>query len=137
MTRSWQFLLDTNVLSEVVRRPRGLVAQKIAEVGEETVCTSIIVSSELRFGAMKSGSAKLIHQVEAVLSALNVLPLSPPADRHYADLRYVLEKAGTPIGPNDMLIAAHAKSMRLTIVTANVEEFQRVPKLRVVNWLDG
>ncbi|MFO8031266.1 MAG: type II toxin-antitoxin system VapC family toxin [Desulfohalobiaceae bacterium] len=133
----WQFLLDTNVLSEVVRRPGGLVAQKISEVGEDTVCTSIVVSSELRFRAIKSGSAKLIHQVEAVLSALNVLPLSPPADRHYADLRHVLEKAGTPIGPNDMLIAAHAKSLGLTIVTANIEEFQRVPKLRVVNWLNG
>ncbi|MGM0424349.1 MAG: type II toxin-antitoxin system VapC family toxin [Thermodesulfobacteriota bacterium] len=133
----WQFLLDTNVLSEVVRRPGGLVAQKISEVGEDTVCTSIVVSSELRFRAIKSGSAKLIHQVEAVLSALNVLPFSPPADRHYADLRHVLEKAGTPIGPNDMLIAAHAKSLGLTIVTANIEEFQRVPKLRVVNWLNG
>ena len=131
------FVLDTNVLSELVRHPHGLVAQKISEVGEETVCTSIIVGSELRFGAIKSGSQKLIHQVEAVLSALNVLPLSPPADRHYADLRHILEKSGTPIGPNDMLIAAHAKSMRLTIVTANVEEFQRVPKLRVINWLDG
>ena len=137
MTGPWQFLLDTKVLSELVRHPHGLVAQKISEVGEETVCTSIIVGSELRFGAIKSGSQKLIHQVEAVLSALNVLPLSPPADRHYTDLRHILEKSGTPIGPNDMLIAAHAKSMRLTIVTANVEEFQRVPKLRVVNWLNG
>lgn len=133
----WQYLLDTNVLSELVRRPRGTVAQKIAEVGEETVCTSIMVSSELRFGAMKSRSAKLRHQVEAVLSALNVLPLSPPADCHYAELRHVLETAGTPIGPNDMLIAAQARSLDLSLVTANVDEFQRVPKLRVVNWLHG
>ncbi len=132
----WQFLLDTNVLSEVVRRPRGLVAQKISEVGEETVCTSIIVSSELRFGATKSGSAKLIYQVKAVLAALDVLPLSPPADRHYADLCHVLEKAGTPIGPNDMLIAAHAKSLGVTLVTSNVDEFQRVPKLKVIDWLN-
>ena len=133
----WQYLLDTNVLSHVVRRPRGLVAQKISEVGEETVCTSIIVSSELRFGDLKSRSAKLRHQVEAVLSVLDILPLSPPADRHYADLRHALETAGTPIGPNDMLIAAQARSLDLSLVTANIDELQRVPKLRVVNWLNG
>ena len=70
-----QYLLDTNSLSELVRNPHGRLKDKIAQVGEETVCTSIIVSSELRFGAVKKGSEKLLFQLEAVLSTLEICPL--------------------------------------------------------------
>ena len=128
------YLLDTNILSDLVRQPQGAIARKIVECGEETVCTSIVVSCELRFGAQKSGSQKLQNQVETILAAIEILPLEVPVDQHYADIRYILEQAGNPIGPNDMLIAAHARSLKLTLVTANVNEFQRVPNLKVVNW---
>ena len=128
------YLLDTNILSDLVRRPQGDIARKIREVGEESVCTSIVVSCELRFGAGKSESKKLQYQVEAVLSALDILPLDAPTDHHYADIRQYLEKEGQTIGPNDMLLAAHTRSLKLTLVTANMKEFQRVPRLRVVNW---
>jgi len=132
-----QFLLDTNVISELVRRPRGSVARKISQVGEEAVCTSIVVSCELRFGVQKSRSAKLGEHVETILSAIKIIALDTPVDGHYADIRLHLEKEGQPIGPNDMLIAAHARSLNLTVVTANLKEFQRVPGLEVVNWLKG
>jgi len=122
------------VLSELVRRPQGNVAKRIVAVGEEAVCTSIIVSAELRFGAAKSGSTLLRQRVEAILSAVEVLPLEAPSDRHYASLRKHLARRGTPIGPNDLLIAAHAKSLGLTVVTANEDEFRRVPGLAVENW---
>ncbi|MFW5910795.1 MAG: type II toxin-antitoxin system VapC family toxin [Thiohalospira sp.] len=131
-----RYLLDTNVLSGLVRRPHGEVANRIAEVGGEAVCTSLVVAGELRFGAAKSGSEKLRAQVEAILGALEVLPLDPPVDQAYADIRHALECAGQPIDPNALWIAAHARSLDLTLVTGNLAEFQRVPRLAVENWLD-
>ena len=131
-----RYLLDTNILSDLVRRPQGGVAAHIARVGELRVCTSIIVASELRFGAAKRNSPRLAAQVNAILAAMAVLPFDLPADRAYAALRFHLEEAGTPIGPNDMLIAAHALAIKATVVTANNREFARVPGLAVENWLD-
>jgi tRNA(fMet)-specific endonuclease VapC len=131
-----RYLLDTNILSDLIRSPRGQVAARIAQVQEDNVCTSLIVASELRFGAAKRGSERLSRQLEVVLAVIDVLPLQTPSDRHYADLRLTLERAGTPIGPNDMLIAAHALSLGATLVTANLREFRRVPGLSVVNWLE-
>lgn len=133
---SLRYLLDTNVLSDLVRHPQGVVARRIAMVGEEQVCTSIIVAGELRFGAQKRGSARLSHQVEAILRVLDTLPLELPADLHYAQLRWQLEKQGTPVGPNDLFIAAQALAMNLTVVTANVREFGRIQDLCVENWLE-
>jgi tRNA(fMet)-specific endonuclease VapC len=131
-----RYLLDTNILSDLIRKPQGVIANRIAAAGEDAVCTSIVVAAELRFGAVKSGSRKLADRVDLILSALDVLPLEPPADRHYAQIRQLLTRQGTPIGPNDLLIAAHARALKLTAVTANTEEFSRVPELRVENWLD-
>jgi len=130
-----RYLLDTNILSELVRNPQGIVATRIAAVGEETVCTSIIVAAELRYGAIKSGSLKLTQQVDLVLSAMEVLPLKQPVDCHYGNLRHQLTSQGTPIGPNDLLIAAHALSSELTVVTANTKEFSRISQLKIENWL--
>ncbi len=136
MTRRPTYLLDTNILSDLIRRPRGRIAQCIAEVGEGSVCTSIVVAAELRYGAEKSGSERLAERVGLILSALEIVPLEPPADRHYATLRHHLARQGLPIGPNDLLIAAHALTHDLILVTANTGEFNRVPGLRVENWLD-
>ena len=130
-----RYLLDTSIVSDLLRRPQGPATRKIEQVGEDAVCTSIVVSAELRFGAAKRGSRRLHEHLEAVLAALPVLPLESPADRHYAELRDHLRRLGTPIGPNDMLIAAHALAQDLTVVTANVAELCRVPQLRVENWL--
>ena len=129
------YLLDTNILSDLVRHPQGVVAQKIAVVGEHDICTSIIVAAELRFGAEKRNSARLKNQVETILAAMLVVPFDVPADLEYAHLRQLLETSGKPIGPNDFLIAAQAKANEHILVTANVSEFSRVPGLRVENWL--
>lgn len=128
-------MLDTNILSDLVRNPQGLIAQGISEAGENNICTSIIVASELRFGANKRGSRKLATQLSVILSAIEILPLEEPADHRYGELRAALEKQGTTIGPNDMLIAAHALMLDCVVVTANEREFSRVPKLKVENWL--
>jgi tRNA(fMet)-specific endonuclease VapC len=129
------FLLDTNIVSDLVRNPRGVVAARIAEVGEHHVCTSIIVAAELRYGAAKRASAKLSAQLEAVLGVLAVLAFEAPADAIYGELRTSLERNGTPIGANDMLIAAQALALRHAIVTDNAAEFSRVENLAVENWL--
>src|SRR5208282_5972424 len=103
-----RYLLDTNIVSDLVRNPQGRVADHIRKVGEVQVCTSIIVAAELRYGAAKKGSPRLTAQLEAVLAALDVLPFETPADTAYGALRTRLEQAGTPIGGNDLLIAAQA-----------------------------
>jgi len=135
LTKALCYLLDTNILSDLVRHPQGPVASHITRVGEETVCTSIIVAAELRFGAVKSGSSKLADRVDLILSAIEILPLETSADREYGKLRQHLARKGTPIGPNDMLIAAHALDSGLIVITANLREFTRVPGLKVENWL--
>ncbi len=130
-----RFLLDTNILSDLVRHPRGRIAQRIGEVGEAAVCTSIIVAAEMRFGAAKKNSPRLSSQVEAILAAMEVLPLDAPADSAYAQVRWALEQSGQLIGPNDMLIAAQALACECVLVTANLAEFSRVEGLRLENWL--
>lgn len=132
MTR---FLLDTNIISDLVRNPRGRSASRVAAVGEQTVCTSIIVAAELRYGVVKKGSERLATQLERILTALDILPFDAPADAAYAELRVHLEAAGTPIGGNDMLIAAHAIATDCAVITDNEREFGRVAGLRVENWL--
>jgi len=130
-----RYLLDTNTVSDLVRNPQGVIADRIAEVGAAQVCTSIIVAAELRFGAIKRGSQRLLTQLETVLQPLDVLALEMPADRFYGELRTSLEQRGLPIGSNDMLIAAHALMLGCTLVTENEREFSRVRGLEIENWL--
>lgn len=130
-----RYLLDTNIVSDLVRFPGGRVASQIAEVGAETVATSIIVACELRFGAAKSTSARIAQRVEGALTRLPVLPFEAEMDRHYATLRCDLERRGVPIGALDMLIAAHALALEAVLVTDNVGEFERIDGIRVENWL--
>ena len=132
MTR---YLLDTNIISDLIRNPQGKAAKRIAKVGETSICTSIIVAAELRYGCTKSGSPRLSKAVEDLLGEISVLPFEVPADVEYGTLRVALEAAGTPIGSNDLLIAAHARATGATVVTANTQEFKRVPGLTVENWL--
>jgi tRNA(fMet)-specific endonuclease VapC len=129
------YLLDTNMLSHLVRQPQGVVADHIADVGEANVLTSVIVACELRYGAAKRGSKRLTRQVEAVLSALTIKPLESDVERVYASIRVALDRKRTPIGAHDMLIAAHARAIDAVCVTDNVAEFKRVPALKVENWL--
>jgi tRNA(fMet)-specific endonuclease VapC len=130
-----RFLLDTNIVSDLVRHPRGKIADRISEVGEDDVCTSIVVAAELRYGAAKRNSSRLTAQLEAVLGALEVIALEAPADAMYGLIRANLERTGQPIGANDLLIAAHVLALDLTVVTDNEREFSRVDDLRVENWL--
>jgi tRNA(fMet)-specific endonuclease VapC len=130
-----RYLLDTNIVSDLVRNPQGNVARRIAKVGESQVCTSIIVAAELRYGAEKRGAVSLTARLEAVLERLEVVSFEVPADATYALSRTRLEKSGQPIGANDLLIAAHALCLGCVIVTDNEREFARVAGLKLENWL--
>jgi tRNA(fMet)-specific endonuclease VapC len=130
-----RYLLDTNTVSDLIRNPQGRVATFIKKVGEERVCTSIIVAAELRYGATKKASARLTNQLEAVLGVLEVVPFEAPADATYGLVRTRLEQAGRPIGGNDLLLAAQAITLGYTLVTDNEREFARIEGLSRENWL--
>ena len=130
-----RYLLDTNIVSGLVRNPQGRVSEHIRRVGEAQVCTSIIVAAELRYGATKKGSLRLMKQLEAVLGALDVLPFEAPADAAYGLIRTLLEGAGRPIGGNDLLIAAQTIMLGYTVVSDNEREFARIDGLPHENWL--
>ena len=129
-----RYLLDTNVVSDLVRDPLGPATERIRAVGEESICTSIVVAGELRYGAAKRGSARLLVQLEAVLEVMQVLAIEPPMDEVYGRVRTRLERSGTPIGANDLWIAAQALSLDCTLVTDNQREFFRVDGLQLENW---
>lgn len=130
-----RYLLDTNIVSDLIRNPEGRITDHIRKLGEAQICTSIIVAAELRYGAAKRGSPRLTAQLEAVLAVLDVLPFEAPADTAYGLLRTRLEQAGLPIGGNDLLIAAQAMTLGYTIVTDNEREFARIDGLPCENWL--
>lgn len=130
-----RYLLDTNIVSNLIHEPQGRVARRIADVGEAQVCTSIIVAAELRYGAAKKASPPLTARVLSILGAFDTLPFDAPADEAYGRIRTQLELAGTPIGGDDMLIAAQAVALGYTVVTDNESEFGRVPGLSIDNWL--
>lgn len=133
---SYLYLLDTNILSDLIKHPTGKIFSKIQEVQEENICTSIIVACELKFGAAKKNSPRLIERVNLILDWIPVLPLTSTVETEYANTRTYLERKGTPIGGNDLLIAAHALSLNLIVVTNNIREFSLIPNLRRENWLD-
>lgn len=134
---SRRYMLDTNILSDLIKHPNGAVAGRIANIGESAICTSIVVACELRYGAIKKGSPVLSKKIDLLLSAIEIKALEEDADGEYGKTRSALEKMGTPIGANDTLIAAHAMSQGLILVSDNVGEFQRIEGLRLENWLQA
>jgi tRNA(fMet)-specific endonuclease VapC len=130
-----RYLLDTNIMSDLMRHRAGSVARHIQRVGEAQVCTSIIVAAEMRYGAAKKNSSRLAAEVEALLSRMQVFSWQEPADRTYGQMRTQLERAGRLLSTNDVLIAAHALTLGCVMVTANEREFRMVKNLQVENWL--
>lgn len=130
-----RFMLDTNVCIDVIRtRPRK-VLQKLRRMRPDDVCVSAITLSELEYGVSKSMSPDRNRLALAeFMTPVQVAPYDDMAAAEYGGVRAELERAGTPIGALDMLIAAHALALELTLVTNNEREFRRVPGLRLANW---
>jgi tRNA(fMet)-specific endonuclease VapC len=133
-----RYLLDTNIVSHMMLNADGIVAKRaerrMTSPSAPVLCTSIIVQCELAFGLKKRPSVRLQAALNAQLEGLIVLPLDQEVVSHYANLRTQLEALGTPIGPNDALIAAHALAIDATLVSGD-SEFLRVPGLKLENWL--
>lgn len=130
------YLLDTNILSAIIKQPAGDVAQHLRLLDAAQVTTSIIVACELRFGAAKKNSLALTQRVEQLLAMMTVHSLKSDADKYYGQIRADLESKGQLIGQNDLLIAAHTLALDAILVTDNVREFARVPNLKLENWLN-
>jgi tRNA(fMet)-specific endonuclease VapC len=129
------YLLDTNIVSALMNEPQGRAAQRAARAGHGNVFTSVIVAAELRFGALRKRSQRLSLALDGLFNELAVKPLEPFVAVQYGHMRVALELAGTPIGANDMFIAAHAMALDATLVSDNEREFSRVEGLRLENWL--
>lgn len=130
-----RYLLDTNICIAVMkRRPRALLERLNAAA--DVLAVSAITEAELRFGVAKSTQPQQYALVLAnFLARLSVLPFGDTATWHYGEIRAFLERAGMPIGANDLFIAAHARSLDAVLVTNNRREFDRVPGLTVEDWL--
>jgi tRNA(fMet)-specific endonuclease VapC len=127
-------MLDTNIVSALVREPRGKVLERLIAVGEENVFISIITHGEVWYGVKKNWSEELSKKVSSITRRLYVASLTLPSDQRYAEVRLALRQ-GKNIGPNDLWIAAHALALDVTLVTNNEREFSRVPGLKIENWL--
>jgi tRNA(fMet)-specific endonuclease VapC len=130
-----RYMLDTDICSYIMRRSHDAVLKKLSKVPVSEVCISVITKSELLFGVEVSPKHR---QDEAALDAflrhVEVLDFPDGASLHYAKIRADLKARGAMIGANDLLIAAHARSLGLTLVTNNTREFSRVRNLAVDKW---
>ncbi len=129
------YLLDTGILTALIKDPAGPLVHRIASVGERQVATSAIIAGELRYAIEGRGSSRLRLGVETVLDGLEILPLDAGADSHYAEIRRELERVRVPLGANDLWIAAHARFGGHVLVTTADREFRRIRGLLVENWL--
>jgi len=129
------YLLDTNIVSDLMRNPQGAAAARVDAIDDDRICTSIVVAAELRFGVAQSSSVRLKARLDTVLAPMKIVPLDSPVDQYYADIRLDLTRRGELIGPNDLLIAAHALALGCTLVTDNEREFSRIKSLAIENWL--
>lgn len=129
-----KYLLDTNIISDLMKHPAGVITGWIRKVGQDTVFTNVIVIAEVEYGIEKKQSRRLREQLEGIRPGLTILPLTQPAEKYYAKVRVLTEQRGWTIGQNDLLIAAHALSLDAAVVTDD-RAFLQMPGVRVENWL--
>ncbi len=130
-----RYLLDTNVVSEAIKKPNGKVARKLSRLKADSFGISAIVYCEILFGIEKNPSEKIANQIRRGLQSIPLLDFPGLAAKTYGVIRADLERKGLPISANDLLIAAHAIHANLTLVSDNTREFERVPGLKLENWL--
>ena len=132
-----KYLLDTNICIYIAKHHPPEVLTKFESLQAGDVAMSIITFGELHFGAEKSQQPKQTHaKLNRLAELINTLPLSISAANYYGSIRSTMKKSGTPIGANDLWIAAHALAEGLILVSNNLREFQRVPGLVVENWVE-
>ena len=131
-----KYMLDTNICVYIIKKKPPQILKKFMDFNLSDICISSITLAELEFGACKSNNpTKNKLALFIFLAGIRILPFDDVAAREYGDIRAILERRGTPIGANDLLIAAYARSLQLTLVTNNVREFERVKGLHLENWV--
>jgi len=131
-----RYMLDTNICIYVIKHKPETVFQKLQNINPEDVCISSVTYAELVHGVEKSAAVEKNRLALSMLLAnMEILDFDVDAADCYGKIRAALEKKGTPIGPLDMMIAAHAQSLGYTVVTNNVKEFSRVSALQIENWV--
>ena len=129
------YMLDTNICIYAIKQKPESVLKRLQKVNPEDICISSVTYAELVHGVEKSMAVEKNRLALSLLLAnIEILDFDAEAANAYGKIRANLEKNGTPIGPLDMMIAGHAKSLGLTLVTNNEKEFKRVDGLKVVNW---
>lgn len=132
---SLQYLLDTNICIYIQRERPASLLKRFRKLKPGEAAISVVTWGELRFGAAKSRERERVAAaLDEFVAAVPVLDMDPSVGAIYGELRAALERAGRPIGNNDLWIAAHARALGLTLVTNNRREFDRVPRLKVENW---
>jgi len=130
------YLIDTNICIYIMNNHPPEVVQKCRKIGVGNICISSITVSELQYGVCKSKQIKKnIKRLEEFLGPFEIISYDENASTYYGEIRSLLEKQGNVIGPLDMLIAAHALSENLTLITNNEKEFKRIKSLKVENWV--
>ena len=131
-----RYMLDTNICIYVIKHKPETVFQKLQNINPEDVCISSVTYAELVHGIEKSAAVEKNRLALSMLLAnMEILDFDVDAADCYGKIRAALEKKGTPIGPLDMMIAAHAQSLGYTVVTNNMKEFSRVSALQIENWV--
>jgi tRNA(fMet)-specific endonuclease VapC len=129
-----RYLLDTNTVSYHVRRSSPALQRRLKKIRASSVALSVVTEMELRYGLERNPRLRIAPLVEAFLAGFAILPVDSAVAKQYAKVRAALDEAGTPIGPLDLIIAAHAMALKLTLITSNVGEFQRVQGLKCEDW---
>lgn len=133
-----KYMLDTNICIFIIKKHPVAVIKKLIETSPDDVYLSSITIAELKYGVEKSQHQHKNHEaLNQFILPFNISSFDESAASHYGDIRTTLEKKGQLIGPFDMLIAAHARSLNITLVTNNKKEFERVPELKIIDWVHG
>ena len=130
-----KYMLDTNICIYIMKKNPPQVIEKYLSLNPSERCISSITLAELEFGVCKSNTpTKNRMALKIFLAGIKIFPFDDKEATEYGEIRATLEKRGTPIGANDLLIAAHARALQLTLVTNNLKEFERVDGLKAENW---
>jgi tRNA(fMet)-specific endonuclease VapC len=131
-----KYLLDTDTFSEIVKGSNAALVKRMATLRTGDVALSVVTRGEIAFAVrLKTPKSLAKRRLDRLLEMIDTLPLTTDVAQHYGDLRAQLRRQGTPIGPNDLWIAAHARALDLTLVSNNTKEFSRVARLRLETWV--
>jgi tRNA(fMet)-specific endonuclease VapC len=130
-----RYMLDTNICSYILKNRPQSVKARFDQVGTSALAISTVVLAELYYGAARHPRGIAIRrEIGDFVSRLSVIPWDETAANHYGAIRAALEKSGTPLGAMDLMIAAHARSQGATLVSNNIQHFEKVPGLLIENW---